>query len=558
MSTVNVVLKYHDDFNVWALDSELPFDENGIGVWKEAESKFRQQNGTLLVRRLFDGLLGEKLDALITIAKQRSVDGDSGFTERHGERLTRSYAPPAFENYLWVSFIANDNDEKNALNNAVEFIKSFLQFDAIEYAYVRLADVLAAPPPATPVPTNTTQPPSPSHLTPAPNGVGASAVRKAKIPGANGEGQALVDIEFGWFDQHPALLNAQGKSRAIYEQAIGSTFAPDSQWLHGTSVLGLICGKKTVDFRGALQNATGIAPKLERIKLISTWTRDEITRPTATAVVKAAADRLENILNDQQHERLSNQNNRAGRFVLNQSTVILVELQALLPGQRLLYPVEIYPDTFDAIDLVTRAGISVIEPAGNGALGGATDVADLDNLVIDRNAAMPYFSITHRNGRKPCPIKTLRRSSDAQAVKQYAETELAPFKDSGAVMVAAAKNDRPLAARTRQASWSRVADSNFGSRIDCFAQGEDVHTLGYTANDPTGLYVTGFNATSAASAIIAGAALCVQGMAQAKRLAPLSPLDLREALKIGTSSQSPDKDKIGVMPDLLQIAKKHF
>jgi serine protease len=69
---------------------------------------------------------------------------------------------------------------------------------------------------------------------------------------------------------------------------------------------------------------------------------------------------------------------------------------------------------------------------------------------------------------------------------------------------------------------------------------------------------TSFNSTSAASAIIAGAALSVQGMAVASTLGHrLGPGQMRAVLRdttTGTPSHDPTLDRIGAMPDLEAIA----
>jgi hypothetical protein len=90
---------------------------------------------------------------------------------------------------------------------------------------------------------------------------------------------------------------------------------------------------------------------------------------------------------------------------------------------------------------------------------------------------------------------------------------------------------------------TRSDTTNFGSRVDCFAWGANVATL------DTAL----FTGTSAASAIIAGAALVVQGVSNARGNA-LRPEALRDALKKdGTESKDPPQDRIGVMPDLDKV-----
>ena len=94
------------------------------------------------------------------------------------------------------------------------------------------------------------------------------------------------------------------------------------------------------------------------------------------------------------------------------------------------------------------------------------------------------------------------------------------------------------------------------SRIDCYAWGENIDTTttndyGYESNTE---YTTHFGGTSGASAIVAGAALIVQGIAQFSLGRRFSPRELRDLLKTnGTPSATPETDRIGVMPDLRAI-----
>src|SRR5207247_1937936 len=72
----------------------------------------------------------------------------------------------------------------------------------------------------------------------------------------------------------------------------------------------------------------------------------------------------------------------------------------------------------------------------------------------------------------------------------------------------------------------------------------------------TTLYTSTFNGTSSASPIITGAALAVQGLAQANLGFRFSPRRLRAILSssaTGTLSSNPAADRIGVMPDLQGI-----
>lgn len=190
----------------------------------------------------------------------------------------------------------------------------------------------------------------------------------------------------------------------------------------------------------------------------------------------------------------------------------------LLEVQRLGIPVEISDDVYAAIQLAVNHGIIVIEAAGNGGLYGV-NLDDFADINQDR---------------------VLARS----------------FRDSGAIMVGAAHSGLAPISNTH----SRASVSNYGSRIDCYAWGENVATATSTANAPFAVdeYRLNFDGTSSAAAIIAGAALLVQGMARASLRPPLSPLEMRNVLgdkTLGTESNDHANCPIGVMPDLRRIIK---
>jgi hypothetical protein len=118
--------------------------------------------------------------------------------------------------------------------------------------------------------------------------------------------------------------------------------------------------------------------------------------------------------------------------------------------------------------------------------------------------------------------------------------------DSGATIVGAVA---PLS------NHKRLASSNFGNRVDCYAWGDGIHTA---VTDEKGTATTesgfGLGETSGASAIIAGVALSVQGMLSAAGRSLLSPGQIRAILrdpKLGTAC-SP----AGSMPDLKKIAQE--
>ncbi|MDH5824213.1 S8 family serine peptidase [Luteimonas sp. RD2P54] len=189
--------------------------------------------------------------------------------------------------------------------------------------------------------------------------------------------------------------------------------------------------------------------------------------------------------------------------------VLLIEAQTDY-GPFINVPVEVYDAAFDAIRAASDAGVIVVEAAGNGGI-------DLDK-------------ITNKRGQHPL-------SKGA-----------AGFRDSGAILVGAASSSMPR----RRSSFS-----NYGSRVDCFGWGDSVVTCGdgWLGRSRTE-YTAVFNGTSAASPLVAGAALLVQAWSKAARGVLIAPYDMRALLsnaKLNTSTDRPAVDRVGVMPDLQRI-----
>ena len=132
----------------------------------------------------------------------------------------------------------------------------------------------------------------------------------------------------------------------------------------------------------------------------------------------------------------------------------------------------------------------------------------------------------------------------------------------------------------------REPNNNYGARIDCYAWANTIWTTGYddttgVPSDPRTSYF-GFSGTSGASAIIAGAALAIQGIAQIHQKGDLangrfSPNQLRDIFRNPATGSLSAKsrwdiflnsnwdpmnngdfstwnaDRIGAMPDLKKI-----
>jgi len=192
---------------------------------------------------------------------------------------------------------------------------------------------------------------------------------------------------------------------------------------------------------------------------------------------------------------------------MNVGDVLLLEIQ------RNLLPTETEDADFDAIRLAVALGIIVVEASGNGNndLDAYTDAFG-DN-IFDRTSP--------------------------------------DFRDSGAIMMGACESALP---------HDRAWFSNFGTRIDCFAWGENVTSCGYgdldagTGDNST--YTDTFGGTSSASPIVSGAAIILQGMYEANTGTRLSPTQMRVILAdpaTGTLQGGGVAGNIGVMPDLQAI-----
>jgi hypothetical protein len=219
---------------------------------------------------------------------------------------------------------------------------------------------------------------------------------------------------------------------------------------------------------------------------------------------------------------------------LSSGDVLLLELQVtVLPYFNGFWPVECEANNFYPIELATKNEIVVIEAAGNGG-------SDFDN-------PSPFNTNPHNNPNYN--------------------------KDSGAIIVGAAHpQSDPLQGTIGGGRWG---SSNFGTRVNCFAWGDSVDSL--DADPATGkgtdalgnpLTTPVFGGTSAASAIIAGAAIVLQGICQQPPAQGLGhrllPADMRArlsdfstgTLSANSTAANPNADRIGVMPNLELIMNK--
>lgn len=195
--------------------------------------------------------------------------------------------------------------------------------------------------------------------------------------------------------------------------------------------------------------------------------------------------------------------------------VVLVELQREGPSDNgclcgppcRSIPLEFWPADYDTIESAVANGVAVIEAAANGG-------QNLDRPI--------YEGLFDRNVR-----------------------------DSGAILTTGSE-------ATTRAPMCSLGRPNSGSRVDLHSWGELVVTTGqhqfsnFFEDTWCNIYVENFNGSSSASAILAGVAASVQGVALANLGVQLDPLTLRQLLvDTGTpQAPGPNGELIGPQPNL--------
>ncbi len=206
---------------------------------------------------------------------------------------------------------------------------------------------------------------------------------------------------------------------------------------------------------------------------------------------------------------------RRATAVLEAGDVIVLEQQSINGPKfdpsngRGLLPIEYEPDVYKAIKEATAKGVVVVESAGNG-------FDNLDDPI--------YNGAFNRN-----------------------------VKDSGAIMVGAGLPEGGVYGGGPDRT--RTPESNYGSRVDVQGWGAFVTTTGYGVlrqeQGENNWYTIDFGATSAATAMVAGAVAVLQSIIIERGQPPLSPVEIRRLLSsTGTPQAGNLSERIGPRPNL--------
>jgi hypothetical protein len=233
----------------------------------------------------------------------------------------------------------------------------------------RLPSVESAQPAPLPAPPSAATPDfgaKQGYIGLGPTGVDASF--SWTVPGGNGSGVTIYDVEYSWNQNHEDLRKAQGIPLLMSPGDLAIDPFDDNN--HGTAVLGLLIADR--DNKGVTGISWGAA-----VKLVPANTAILGYNP-ANAILLAAADG-------------------------EPGDVILIEQQAPVCGLS-FGPSEWSLAVFDAIRIAVAIGIVVVEAAGNGevdldhpACGGLFDrrIRDSGAIVVGAGSP-PFFIDRHR------------------------------------------------------------------------------------------------------------------------------------------------------------------
>ena len=287
----NVMLKFRDDVSLPYTDDDVgvAIDRRDNGLW----SRLRQQFPGIRIRRLYR-TEPDRLRQLVA----RAVANDP------------EYRPPNFFSFFVIELPAAINPDAVALALALSPI--------VDRAYRELEPSTPAGINASSYALNSLQ----GYEDPAPIGIDARCAWT--VPGGDGHGQAVIDLEIGWTLDHDdfAVHNPQKLFGEI----------EDGERSHGTSVLGVVCARDNP------YGVLGIAPNVQSVNVVS-YKRDARAMPETNTIPDAIAEAV---------------------LQLQSGHVLLLEVSVNF------HPCEIDFFCYEAIRLATAAGIAVVEPAGNG------------------------------------------------------------------------------------------------------------------------------------------------------------------------------------------------
>lgn len=380
---------------------------------------------------------------------------------------------------------------------------------------------------------------------------GVDAIAAGAAPGGQGQGTHLVLLERGF-----PLQTLTGSGQAVHvldreglptsaELVLGTSL--DKEQEHAAGDLGVMVSSGSA----GTHTTHGVAAQTSRVDLVPAWldgsqwqTDPSIPSVNGTAVAAPAPQRDNtatfsskvSAVGPAKATKVRRWSLLLACARLARGSILLVEDQWVAkvkdPANLNTYTEHYVPMEADLVSAQifrwatqTREGV-VVQPAGNGAL-------DLDGLSVQRPDPSVSGSYDPNDPHFLDPKKKVDRT--LSVVRASASTHC------GAWLVAAVDPEDQEA----------TTSTNYGGTVDFFAWGHHVTTYDGTSDNS---WVSGYGGTSAAAAIVAGAALAAQGMYLAAKGVAAGPDELHSLLRNSlpvTPALGPKA--VGVMPNLRSV-----
>lgn len=430
-------------------------------------------------------LFGRQDAAALRRMEERAVRLTPGYRSPRFEAMFRLRLPPREE---WQQGAPRDGDVAAALRR--------LLLDALPVDRVSVETLLA------PLPKrdgDIAANPDVEHLDKADKGVDVDAAWT--LPGGQGKGEVLADLERGWHTGHVEFTGV------TFIELPGGV-QEDGDVPHGTQALSVALARENGQYvlGAAPQVATAVLSAEKRVPS-GDWVTEEALMEAIVELV--ASHPIGSVLLIEVQKAIKD--------------FLPAGYSGALKGD-LLGPVEMKPEVFDVIQLAVANHIVVVEPAGNGgsedaSLGMGLDLDSADGAALlhgDSGAIVVGQSYWIDGVHKVVPLGCTGKRINC-------------FAWGFSVDAASVTPDTPDPV---------TGDSRF----------KDAKT-------------SGFSGTSSASAIVAGTALVVQGLVRNGIAGPLGYLPspvMRRVLgntAINTALSGGVTGVIGVMPDLASIVQ---